>query len=101
MTTATPRVERPGRSTRSHPIALVLPAVVLAAVLMVVPIVTTVVRVVTDRGAGLSRLFAVPNFWPVMLNTVVWTVASIAGAVLIGYAGALLFRSLHLRLAGL
>ncbi len=101
MTTATPRVERPRRSTRSHPVALMLPAALLTAALMVVPIVTTIVRVVADRGAGLSRLFAVPNFWPVMVNTVIWTVLAIAGALLIGYAGAILFRSRHLRLAGL
>lgn len=101
MTAVAPRVERPRRSTRSHPVALMLPAALLTAALMVVPIVTTVVRVLADRGAGLSRLFAVPNFWPVMLNTVIWTVLSIAGALLIGYAGAVLFRSRHLRLAGL
>lgn len=101
MSSVTPRVERPRRSTRSHPVALMLPAALLTAALMVVPIVTTVVRVVSDRGAGLSRLFAIPNFWPVMLNTVIWTVLSIAGALLIGYAGAVLFRSRYLRLAGL
>ncbi len=101
MTTVAPRVERPRRSTRSHPVALMLPAALLTAVLMVVPIVTTVVRVVADRGAGLGRLFAVPNVWTVLLNTVVWTVLAIAGALLIGYAGAVLLRSRHLRLVGL
>jgi multiple sugar transport system permease protein len=68
---------------------------------MVIPIGSTILRVVADRGSGLARLFAVPNFWPVMLNTVVWTVASVVGALLIGYAGAVLFQSKHLRLTGL
>ena len=52
MTAVAPRVERPRRSTRSHPVALMLPAALLTAALMVVPIVTTVVRVLADRGVG-------------------------------------------------
>jgi multiple sugar transport system permease protein len=96
---AQPAVRR--RAHRDHPVALMLPAALLTAALMVVPIGTTIVRVVTDGGSGLARLFAVPNFGPIMLNTLVWTLASVAGALLIGYAGAVLFQSRSLRLVGL
>lgn len=101
MTAIAARAPRERRALRTHPVALMLPAALLTAALMVVPIVSTVVRVVTDGGTGLGRLLAVPNFWTVMLNTVVWTFASVAGALVIGYAGAILFRSRRLRLAGL
>jgi multiple sugar transport system permease protein len=100
MTALALPVER-RRARRAHPVALMLPAALLTAALMVVPIGSTIVRVVSDGGAGLARLFAVPNFWPIMLNTLVWTLASVVGALLIGYAGAVLFQSRSLRLVGL
>lgn len=100
MAALAPPVER-RRAHRNHPVALMLPAALLTAALMVVPIGSTIVRVVADGGSGLARLFAVPNFGPIMLNTLVWTLASVAGALLIGYAGAVLFQSRSLRLVGL
>ncbi|AXG81929.1 carbohydrate ABC transporter permease [Streptomyces paludis] len=88
------------RRRRSRPVLLVLPAAILTAVLMVIPIVTTIVRVVSDGGTGLSRLFDLPNVGQVFLNTLYWTVGSVAGGILLGYAGALVLQSRHLRLVG-
>lgn len=83
------------------PVALMLPALVLTIVLMVVPIGTTIVRVVTDGGEGLVQLFAMPNIGPVLWNTLIWTVGSVVGGVVIGYLGALVLQSKRLRLVGL
>ncbi|GAA3667391.1 carbohydrate ABC transporter permease [Microbacterium marinilacus] len=91
-----------GRRRRTgRPVALMVPALLLTAVLMIVPIVTTVIRVISDGGEGLVRLFAMPSIGPVFLNTLVWTLVSVAGAVLIGYLGALVLQSKHLRGVGL
>lgn len=89
------------RRRSGRPVALMLPALVLTVVLMVVPIGTTIVRVITDGGEGLVRLFSAPNIWPVMGNTLLWTVGSVVGGVFIGYLGALVLQSKHLRLVGL
>lgn len=89
------------RRRSGRPVALMLPALVLTVVLMVVPIGTTIVRVIADGGEGLVRLFAAPNIGPVMWNTLVWTVGSVIGGVVIGYLGALVLQSKHLRLVGL
>ena len=78
-----------------------LPALIVTAILLAVPIVTTIVRVITDGGAGLGQLFAIPNFGQVMLNTVGWTVGAVVGAMLIGYIGAIVLQSKSLRLTGL
>ncbi|RII95569.1 sugar ABC transporter permease [Clavibacter michiganensis] len=91
---------RRGRRT-GHPVVLILPAALLAAVLMVIPIVTTIVRVITDGGTGLERLFDLPNVSRVFLNTLWWTVGSMIGALFIGYLGALVLQSKKLRLVGL
>lgn len=91
-----------GRRARSgRPIALMLPAVVLTTVLMVIPIVATVVRVISDGGAGLVRLFDLPSIGEVMSNTLLWTVVSVGGAMVIGYVGALVLSSPRLRFVGL
>jgi multiple sugar transport system permease protein len=78
-----------------------LPAAILTAILLVIPIVSTIVRVVADGGSGLARLFDLPNISKVMINTVVWTLASVIGALLIGYVGALVLQSRRLRFVGL
>ncbi|MFC8661311.1 carbohydrate ABC transporter permease [Streptomyces sp. NPDC057199] len=100
MTNPTPMASSPGRR-RSHPVFLVLPAVLLTTVLMVIPIVTTIVRVIENGGTGLSRFFDLPDIGQVFLNTLYWTVGSVGGALVIGYAGALVLRSKKLRLVGL
>ncbi|GAB2883124.1 carbohydrate ABC transporter permease [Streptomyces mayteni] len=87
-----------GRSRGSgHPVALIVPALLLTAVLMIVPIVTTVVRVISDGDEGLGRLFDMPNIDTVFLNTLVWTVAAVAGGMIVGCFGALVLQSKHLR----
>jgi multiple sugar transport system permease protein len=89
------------RRLRGHPVALMLPALVLTAILLAVPIIATIVRVISDGGAGLGQLFAMPNFGQVMLNTVGWTIGAVIGAMLIGYVGAIVLQSKSLRLVGL
>jgi multiple sugar transport system permease protein len=89
------------RRRTGHPVALILPAALLTAVLMVIPIVTTIVRVITDGGTGLERLFSLPNVGNVFLNTLWWTLGSLIGALVIGYLGALVLQSKKLRLVGL
>ncbi|MFD5747366.1 carbohydrate ABC transporter permease [Streptomyces sp. NPDC127033] len=96
-TTATEPVR--GRQ-RTRPVALILPAALVTAVLMVIPVVTTIARVVSDGGTGLSRFLGLPNVGQVFLNTLYWTVGSVAGAIVIGYAGALVLQSKRLRLTG-
>ncbi|MFI6698955.1 carbohydrate ABC transporter permease [Streptomyces sp. NPDC050509] len=73
---------------------------IITAVLMVIPIVTTIVRVITDRGTGLRRFFSLPDVGQVFLNTLSWTVGSVVGAMVIGYAGALVLQSKRIRLVG-
>jgi multiple sugar transport system permease protein len=80
---------------------LMAPALLLTCGLAAVPILSTVVRAVSDGGTGLSRLLAMPDFWPVMGHTLIWTVVSVAGGMVIGYAGAFLLQSRSLRLVGL
>lgn len=84
-----------------RPVALMLPAAALTAVLMAIPIITTVVRVISDGGQGLSRLFDLPNIWQVLANTAAWTLLAVVGAMLVGYLGAFVLGSRHLRLIGL
>ncbi|WP_308798537.1 carbohydrate ABC transporter permease [Agromyces silvae] len=102
MTITAPRPVRPAprRRRAGHPVALMIPAAVLTAVLMLVPIVSTIVRVIGDGGEGLVRLFDLPNIWPIMLNTAIWTLGSVLGGIVIGYLGALVLQSPRLRLVG-
>jgi len=89
------------RRPTGHPVSLILPAAALTAVLMLIPIVSTIVRVIADGGAGLVRLFALPSIGDVLVNTALWTVASVGGGMLIGYLGALVLQSRSIRLVGL
>ncbi|MEV7866758.1 sugar ABC transporter permease [Streptomyces sp. NPDC088124] len=98
--TGTTATEPVRRRHRTRPVALILPAAIVTAVLMVIPVVTTIARVVSDGGTGLSRFFGLPDVGQVFLNTLYWTVGSVAGAIVIGYAGALVLQSKRLRLAG-
>ncbi|MFE2943968.1 carbohydrate ABC transporter permease [Streptomyces sp. NPDC059255] len=98
--TGTTATEPVRRRHRARPVALILPAAIVTAVLMVIPVVTTIARVVSDGGTGLSRFFGLPDVGQVFLNTLYWTVGSVAGAIVVGYAGALVLQSKRLRLAG-
>ena len=91
-----------GRPRRTgHPIPLLMPALLLTAVLMAVPIFSTIVRVISDGGEGLTRLFQLPNVGSVFRNTAIWTMASVAGGMGIGYLGAFILQSKRLRGVGL
>ncbi|AQU65050.1 carbohydrate ABC transporter permease [Streptomyces niveus] len=91
---------KPRRRT-GRPVGLMMPALVLTALMFLIPIVSTVVRVVGDGGSGLARLFETPDFAHVMFNTVKWTVGATIGAMIIGYAGGIVLRAKQLRLTGL
>ena len=93
--------EKSTRSRAGRPVALMLPAVALTFVLMVVPIGTTIIRVIVDGGEGLTRLFDMPRIGTVFVNTLVWTAVSVVGALIVGYLGALVLQSKHLKLTGL
>lgn len=101
MTHAVEGVAGMKRRSAGHPVAMMLPAAILTAVLLFLPIVSTVVRIVFGGGPGLVRLFSLPDIGQVLLNTLLWSLGSVLGAVLIGYLGALVLRSRQLRLVGL
>lgn len=101
MTTLTAAPPVRDRQRRARPVVLILPAAILTAILMVIPIVATIVRVVASGGTGLTELFSLPNVGRVFLNTAGWTAGSVVGAIVIGYAGALVLQSARLRFAGL
>ncbi|WP_433517432.1 hypothetical protein ACQP2T_19000 [Nonomuraea sp. CA-143628] len=95
-------ISRTGRlnmSATRRGIGLMLPAAGLMAVLTVVPVIAVLERALTSTEA-FGQLFDAPNFGRTMLNTLVWTLVSVAGALLIGYAAALLLRSPFLLLRG-
>lgn len=82
-------------------LGLTLPAVALMVVLTVIPIFSVIRRAVSADGRmAFGRLVDSPTFAQVLTNTVIWTLVSVAGAVLVGYAAALLMHSKHLRLTG-
>ena len=83
------------------PVALIVPAFLFTIVLTVIPVGATVIRVITDGGSGVRTMFDIPNFGTVMANTAMWTGLSVVGALLVGYAAALLLQSKSLRLVGL
>lgn len=83
------------------PVALMAPAALLVAILMAIPILSTLVRTVQDGGEGLRRLLSLSNFGQIALNTVWWTLGAVAGALVIGYLGALVLSSKHLKWVGL
>ena len=100
MTTRPLTVTGTRKARAGHPVTLMMPAAMLIAILMVIPIVSTIVRVISDGGSGLARLLDLNHIGQILLNTVLWTVGSVAGAMAIGYVGALVLSSKHLRLVG-
>jgi multiple sugar transport system permease protein len=92
---------RAARSRRRTGLALTLPAVLVMAGLTIVPVVSVLQRAVSGDGrAAFGRLVGSPDFVQVLLNTAVWTVVAVVGALVVGHAAALLMHSRHLRLAG-
>jgi multiple sugar transport system permease protein len=92
---------RAARNRRRTGLALTLPAVLVMAGLTVVPVVSVVQRAISGDGrAAFGRLVASPDFVRVLLNTAVWTVVAVVGALVVGHAAALLMHSRYLRMAG-
>ena len=97
---ATPAA-RAARTRRRTGFALTLPAVIVMAGLTVVPIVAVLQRAISGDGrAAFGRLVDSPDFTRVLLNTAVWTVVAVVGALVVGHAAALLMNSRYLRAAG-
>ncbi|WP_329138303.1 sugar ABC transporter permease [Streptomyces sp. NBC_01476] len=78
---------------------LMFPAAAIMVLLTVVPVVAVFDRALSHPGS-FSRLFDTPAFGRTMLNTLLWTLVSVVGALIVGYAAALLLRSPFLRLTG-
>jgi multiple sugar transport system permease protein len=96
------RGEGAARKRRRIGLALSLPAVIVMAGLTIVPVVSVLQRAISGDGrAAFGRLVATPDFVQVLRGTVVWTVVSVLGALVVGHAAALLMHSKYLRLAGL
>jgi len=79
---------------------LTLPAVVLITVMTVIPVIAVIQRAIAGNEA-FGRLVTTPGFGSTMWNTLQWTVVAVAGALVIGYLGALVLQSRYLRLTGL
>ncbi|WP_158228450.1 carbohydrate ABC transporter permease [Pseudonocardia sp. MH-G8] len=94
--------ERARRNRRRTGVGLALPAVLVMAGLTVVPILSVLQRAISGDGvAAFGRLFDSPDFVQVLANTLVWTVVSVVGALVLGHGAALLMNSRYLRAAGL
>lgn len=103
--TTTPGRARPRTTARAAAsaragVGLVLPALVLMVVLAIIPIVTVVGRAIGGGWQPFADLLANASFGKVMLNTLLWTVSAVVGALVVGTAAALLLQSRHLRLVG-
>ena len=103
---ASPVPSRPRRGRRRpfEPYLLIAPTVLLVTGLMVVPVVIVIAyslfdNVVTNQNpqfVGLANYFTIltdPNFWNAVVNTVVFTVASVVIHMIIGIGFALMLNS--------
>ncbi len=113
---APPEQQTPDPPTRSRAVRndnrdgllMVLPTVVIVLAVIVVPVLWNVVlsfqrlTLLDIRDAGpfqdgtlenFRRVFTGPGFWRSMLNTVVYSVLSTAGSILVGLLAALALRS--------
>jgi multiple sugar transport system permease protein len=88
------------RRNRRTGFLLTLPAVILMAIMTVIPIVSVIERAITGNEA-FGRLFETPGFAKVLLNTAVWTVLAVVGSLLLGYFGAIILQSKYIRAAGI
>ncbi|RLP74564.1 sugar ABC transporter permease [Mycetocola tolaasinivorans] len=79
---------------------LTLPAVLLMAAMTIIPVVSVLQRALSGNEA-FGRLFTSPGFSQVMVNTALWTVLSVVGALVLGYFGAMILQSKYLRGVGL
>src|SRR6185437_14304903 len=99
-----PSRPRRGRRRPFEPYLLIAPTVLLVTGLMVVPVVIVIAyslfdNVVTNQNpqfVGLANYFTIltdPNFWNAVVNTVVFTVASVVIHMIIGIGFALMLNS--------
>lgn len=80
---------------------LSLPSVILALILLGAPIVLVIINGLRPSGIdALKSMVGVNDFGQVVLNTVVWTAISVVGAMVLGYAVALLLQHHSVRLRG-
>ena len=87
------RARRSARRTTQHGWLTSLPGIVAVTVLCLVPIVMTLVEAFSAEGLAAARtLLETPVLGRAVRNTVVWTVISVVGAVLIGYGAAFLLQ---------
>jgi multiple sugar transport system permease protein len=85
---------------RTTGLLLTLPAVLLMAVMTIIPILSVIQRALQGKEA-FGRLFRSPDFGTVLRNTGAWTVIAVAGALVLGYFGAMILQSKYLRAPGL
>lgn len=88
------------RKTRTTGFLLTLPAVLLVAVMTGIPIVSVVMRAIEGNEA-FGRLFQSPDIAQTLLNTALWTVLAVVGALIVGYFGANILQSKYIRMSGL
>lgn len=82
--------------------ALTGPALVAMALLTVVPIAVVVSRATTAEGRSVAtNLLGSSQFHQILGRTGLWTVTSVVGALLIGFAAALILQSGYVRWPGL
>jgi multiple sugar transport system permease protein len=94
------------RLDRSAAVLLVLPGVVLLATVIAYPVAFNLANSFTNRNlsfpvtdwVGLSNYAAVlsdPAFWAAIGRTLVWTFGSVAGQLLVGFAGAVALQNVR------
>lgn len=106
-TGATPNPRTRTRRDNRDGIAMVLPTVVIVVAVIVIPVLWNLVlafqdlRLIDLRDAGpfdnltlenFRRVFTGPGFWQALWNTVVYSVLSTAGSILVGLGAALALR---------
>ncbi|WP_432842698.1 carbohydrate ABC transporter permease [Dactylosporangium sp. CA-092794] len=95
------RARRARRGTWTGP-ALTAPAVLVMVALAGLPMLAVLAGGLSSSGwDALRDLAAAPDFGQMLRNTVVWVVLSVAGALVVGYAAALLLAHRSVRLTGL
>ncbi|WP_147916863.1 carbohydrate ABC transporter permease [Ruania zhangjianzhongii] len=82
--------------------ALTGPTLVAMALLTVVPIVVVISRAASAEGRAIAgSLLGSSQFHQILGRTGIWTVVSVVGAMVIGFAAALILQSGHVRWPGL
>lgn len=89
------------RSTGRAGASLLAPTAILMVFLTVIPIGSVLVRAVSSEGRrAFVDLTQSPRFLDTLSNTAIWTVVSVAGGMILGFAAALLLNMKQLRWVG-